>query len=86
MIYASVDDDNNTCKICIEDSGTGTCDKQIDLLNNAPHYMVCDTNTTEQRHGLELLIVKQIIKGHHGKVRIDHSQYGGLKVVLIMPK
>lgn len=86
VIYASVDDDNNTCKICIEDSGTGACDKQIDLLNNAPHYMVCDTNTTEQRHGLGLLIVKQIIKGHHGKVRIDHSQYGGLKVVLIIPK
>ena len=37
--------------------------------------MVCDTDTTEQRHGLGLLIVKQIINGHNGKVVIDHSEY-----------
>ena len=29
---------------------------------------------------------KQIIKGHNGKIVIDHSEYGGLKVVLIIPK
>lgn len=86
VIYASVDDDNNTCKICIEDNGVGACDEQIDRLNNTPHYMICDTNTTEQRHGLGLLIVKQIIKGHNGKVLIGHREYGGLKVVLIIPK
>ena len=86
VIYASIDDDNNTCKICIEDNGKGASDEQIDRLNNAPHYMICDTNTTEQRHGLGLLIVKQIIKGHNGKILIDHSEYGGFKVVLIIPK
>ena len=86
MIYASVDDDNNACKICIEDSGIGASDEQIDRLNNTPHYMICDTNTTEQRHGLGLLIVKQIIKGHNGEIIIDHSEYGGFKVVLTIPK
>lgn len=86
VIYASVDDDNNTCRICIEDSGIGASNEQIDRLNNIPHYMVCDTNTTEQRHGLGLLIVNQIIKGHNGKIVIDHSEYGGFKVMLIIPK
>ena len=86
VIYASIDDDNNTCKICIEDNGKGASDEQIDRLNNAPHYMICDTNTAEQRHGLGLLIVKQIIKGHNGDILIDHSEYGGFKVVLIIPK
>lgn len=86
VIYASVDDDNNTCRICIEDNGTGASDEQIDRLNNTPHYMICDTNTTEQRHGLGLLIVKQIAKGHNGKILIDHSKYGGFKVILIIPK
>ena len=86
VIYASVYDDNNTCKICIEDSGIGASDEQIDRLNNTPHYMICDTNTAEQRHGLGLLIVKQIIKGHNGEILIDHSEYGGFKVVLIIPK
>ncbi|MCI8730747.1 MAG: HAMP domain-containing histidine kinase [Lachnospiraceae bacterium] len=85
-IYASVCDNNNTCKICIEDNGIGASDEQIDRLNNTPHYMICDTNTAEQRHGLGLLIVKQIIKGHNGEIFIDHSEYGGFKVVLIIPK
>ncbi len=85
-IYASVCDNNNTCKICVEDNGIGASDEQIDRLNNTPHYMICDTNTAEQRHGLGLLIVKQIIKGHNGEIFIDHSEYGGFKVVLIIPK
>ncbi len=68
VIYVSVDDGNNACKICIEDSGIGASDEQIDRLNNTPYYMVCDTNTAEQRHGLGLLIVKQIIKGHNGEI------------------
>lgn len=86
VIYASIDDDNNTCRICIEDNGTGASDEQIDRLNHTPHYMACDTDTTEQRHGLGLLIVKQIIKGHNGTILIDHSEYGGFKVILIIPK
>lgn len=86
VIYASVDEDNNNCKICIEDDGVGVCGEQLDRLNNTPHYMVCDTNAADQRHGLGLLIVKQIIKGHNGEISIDRSAYGGLKVVLILPK
>lgn len=86
VIYASVADHGNTCRICIEDNGRGVSDEQIDSLDNAPHYMACDTNTTEQQHGLGLLIVKQIIKGHKGKVAIGHSEYGGLKTVLTIPK
>ena len=86
VIYVSVSDENNACRICIEDNGIGASDEQIDRLNNTSHYMVCDTNTTEQRHGLGLLIVKQIIKGHNGEILIDHSEYGGFKVVLSIPK
>ncbi|MCI9614995.1 MAG: HAMP domain-containing histidine kinase [Dorea sp.] len=86
VIYASVDDSNDTCKICIEDNGIGAFDEQIDRLNHTPHYMICDTNTAEQRHGLGLLIVKQIIEGHNGEIVIDHSEYGGFKVVLTIPK
>ena len=86
VIYVSVVDNNTTCRICIEDSGIGATNEQIDRLNNTPHYMVCDTNTAKQRHGLGLLIVKQIIDAHNGNVIIDHSEYGGLKVILIVPK
>ena len=84
-IYVSVTTNQTNCIICIEDNGVGACDEQLEKLNNMPHYMVCDTNTTQQQHGLGLLIVKQIIDGHNGKTQIDHSKYGGFKVALILP-
>ena len=85
-IYVSVKEDEKNCIICVEDNGTGVSDKELEKLNNAPHYMVCDKNTTEQRHGLGLLIVKQIIDVHNGKVMMKHSEYGGFKVVLEIPE
>lgn len=85
-IYISVATDNDNCIICVEDNGVGASDERIEQLNITPHYMVCDTNTTDQRHGLGLLIVKQIIDGHNGKTIIDHSKFGGLKVALSIPQ
>lgn len=58
---------------------------KLEKLNNAPHYMVCDENTAEQRHGLGLLIVKQIISAHDGTTIIEHSSYGGFSVKITVP-
>lgn len=85
IIYVSVAEDGSNCVICVEDDGTGATDEQIEKLNTAPHYMVCDKNTTEQRHGLGLLIVKQIADSHRGKVVIEHSRYSGLAVKILLP-
>ena len=84
-IYVSVEVAQDNCIIRIEDDGIGATDEQIEQLDTAPHYMVCDTNTMEQRHGLGLLIVKQIAASHHGTVVIDHSRFGGFEVKIILP-
>ena len=73
------------CVISVEDDGTGASDGQIEKLNHAPHYMVCDTNTTEQRHGLGLLIVKQIAESHGGCVEIGRGGHGGFGVKIVLP-
>lgn len=84
-IYISVSIEQNDCIICVEDNGVGATDKQIEKLNTTSHYMVCDTNTAEQRHGLGLLIVKQIVAAHNGTTAIGHSQFGGFAVKIILP-
>jgi len=84
-IYVSVAANNNNCIICVEDNGIGVSDEKIEKLNHAPHYMICDTSTAEQRHGLGLLIVQQIIGAHNGTVDISRSKYGGFKVELTVP-
>ena len=84
-IYVSVTADNGKCTVAVCDDGVGATDEQIEKLSNAPHYMVCDENTTEQRHGLGLLIVKQIAVAHGGTTAIEHSSYGGFSVKLTLP-
>lgn len=85
-IYVSVKEDEKNCIICVEDNGIGVSDEELEKLNNTPHYMVCDKNTTEQQHSLGLLIVKQIMDVHNGQVEMKHSEYGGFKVVLQIPE
>lgn len=84
-IFVSVIAEDNVCTVVVADDGMGATDEQIEKLNNTPHYMVCDEKTIEQRHGLGLLIVKQIIFAHNGKMLIRHSEYGGFEVDLSLP-
>lgn len=85
VIFVSVQTDKNSCIICVEDNGNGVSDEQIEKLNNAPHYMFCDTNTAEQCHGLGLLIVKQVAASHNGTTTIEHSSHGGFAVKVTLP-
>ena len=84
-IYVSVASQSSQCIITVADDGIGASDEQIEKLNKAPHYMVCDENVAEQRHGLGLLIVKQIAEVHGGSVAIGHSEYGGFCVKIALP-
>lgn len=84
-IYICVTVDDNCCAIKVSDDGVGATDELIEKLNKTPHYMLCDENTTEQRHGLGLLIVKQIVSAHNGRTVIEHSSYGGFSVKLTLP-
>ena len=56
----------------------------MEKLNNAPHYMVCDENTAEQRHGLGLLLVRQIMAAHGGQMQISPGSRGGFRVRLVV--
>ena len=73
------------CVICVEDDGIGASAEALEALRHAPHYMICDTSTTEQRHGLGLLIVQQIIDAHNGTVEIGTGARGGFMVKLYVP-
>ncbi|MCM1182003.1 MAG: HAMP domain-containing histidine kinase [Roseburia sp.] len=84
-IYVRITAENNRCTVSVDDDGVGAADEQIEKLNHTPHYMVCDENTTEQRHGLGLLIVRQIIAAHGGTVTVGHGAHGGFGVTFTLP-
>lgn len=84
-IYINIAMNQKFFIVCVEDNGVGISDEQLKKLNETPHYMICDNNISEQRHGLGLQIVKQIMDAHQGTVTINHSKHGGFKVVLAIP-
>lgn len=84
-IVISAEKSNKNLKITVSDNGCGVSKEKLEKLKSTPHYMVCDSSTTEQRHGLGILIVQQIIKVHKGTFNIDSIQGHGFKVTLQMP-
>lgn len=84
-IYVNVTAQDGRCTVAVADDGCGASDEQIEKLNNAPHYMVCDENTAEQRHGLGLLIVKQIMAAHGGTAVAGRGFRQGFSVELTLP-
>ncbi len=84
-IFVSVHRTSLECRICIADDGRGVCEETLEKIRFTPHYMMCDTNTTQQRHGLGLLIVKQIAASHNGSLSVGHSIYGGFQAILTLP-
>lgn len=77
---------SNMCCIEVSDNGCGVPDEQIEQLNHAPHYMMCDEQTDRQQHGLGLLIVRQVAASHGGSVVIGHSLHGGFSVKILLPE
>lgn len=84
-IYITVKAEEANCTVIVSDNGKGADDELIRKLNHAPHYMVCDENTSGQRHGLGLLIVKQIIAAHGGEIIVGHGPENGFSVELVLP-
>ena len=72
--------------LIVSDDGVGVTEDELRSIRSAPHYMVCDSSTGEQRHGLGLLIVRQIAQAHGGKVVLDHSPRGGFLVKILLLK
>lgn len=85
-IHIRVAEAGGAYTVTVADDGVGATDAQMGELNHAPHYMVCDENTDQQRHGLGLLIVKQIAEAHGGEMVVRRSQWGGFEAELRLPK
>lgn len=73
------------CCIAVSDDGVGMTGKQLEKLQNTPHYMMNDAGIAEPRHGLGLLIVQQIVRAHHGTTRFSSVHPHGFCVAIQIP-
>ncbi len=73
------------CKVLLEDAGKGITEEMLQKLQNTPHYMLSDSGVSQPRHGLGLLIVRQIIEAHRGTLAFYHGLEGGFGVEMTFP-
>lgn len=79
-VFIKMEKNKGKAELIIEDEGKGISEEKLVRLKNQPHYMMSDGTKRGERHGLGLLIVRQIVEAHGGKVEFGHGSDGGFRV------
>ena len=68
--------------LTVADDGVGLSAEKLRELEERPHYMEITDERLDLRHGLGLLLVRQIVEAHGGTMRVESGPPGGCKTVL----
>ena len=71
--------------LSVSDNGIGLSAEKLKELNEKPHYMESTDDRLDLRHGLGLVLVRQIIDAHNGTMQIESEEQKGCKVILDFP-
>lgn len=77
--------ENSLC-LTVEDNGCGLSPKKLQELEEKPHYMKSTDDRLDLRHGLGLLIVRQVVAAHKGTFTLEGAEGYGCKIKIILPK
>lgn len=71
--------------LSVSDNGAGLSAEKLKELDEKPHYMESTDDRLDLRHGLGLLLVRQIVNAHKGTMRIESKEQKGCRVILDFP-
>jgi two-component system osmolarity sensor histidine kinase EnvZ len=89
-VVVSCEASKNSIKIIVDDNGCGIPTGQRDNIFR-PFYRIDDSRNLDKTSGklggagLGLAIVMDVISSHGGKVKVDDSPLGGLRMVVYLP-
>ena len=75
-----------TCEIIVDDDGPGIPEEKREQVFQPFYRQDSARNLDEGGTGLGLSIVRDAVRSHGGRIRLDQSPYGGLRVVLTFPR
>ncbi len=79
-ITLSLDVVDEDITLTVSDTGVGLSHKKIKELNEKSHYLKSTDDKLKLRHGLGLLLVKQIAHVHDAKMTISDNNNCGCKI------
>ena len=85
-ITVSVSCNNQNATVIIADNGIGIPAQKLKELNTKTHYMESTDEKLNLRHGLGVLLVRQIVDAHHGVIKIESKPQEGFKTTLTFPQ
>jgi len=81
-IFLSLDCSSEDVSITVADNGVGMSAEKLRELEEKPHYMESTDERLDLRHGLGLLLVRQIVEAHDGIMKIESTPQSGYKTIL----
>lgn len=78
-IILSLEMAGNGLLLTVQDDGVGVSAEKLEELKNKPHYMESTDERLNLRHGLGLLLVRQIVEAHHGTIEVESRPQEGYK-------
>ena len=85
-IFLSLACSQEKISIIVADNGVGLPAEKLQELAERPHYMESTDERLDLRHGLGLLLVRQIVEAHGGTMEIESAPKDGYKATLIFQK
>lgn len=68
--------------LTVADNGVGLSAEKLRELKEKPHYMESTDERLDLRHGLGLLLVRQIVEAHGGTIKMESAPQNGYKTIL----
>lgn len=81
-----LEDVENSLLLTVADNGVGLSPERLQELEEKPHYMESTDDRLDLRHGLGLILVRQIVEAHNGSMTIESTLQHGCKTVMNFPK
>lgn len=85
-IMIALDCAETSITLTVLDNGVGILPEKLRELEEKPHYIESTDDQLNLRHGLGILLVRQIVEAHGGTMKIESVEARGYKTVLCFPK
>ena len=85
IISISLEVNGSNLILVISDNGKGISEEKLQKIQSTPHYLQSTDDRLDLRHGLGLLLVKEIVSIHKGNVSISSALNKGFSTTISLP-